>query len=71
MARDVEEVSAGNGRAQSSVPTFLERRKYKTAEAQQATKNTSLDRWKQALSLNQVNSCFDLCVITIAFYGPL
>ena len=26
--RDVEEASAGNGRAQSSVPTFLERRKY-------------------------------------------
>ena len=28
MALDVEEASAGNVRAQSSVPTFLERRKY-------------------------------------------
>ena len=27
LARDVEEASAGNGRAQSSVPTFLERRR--------------------------------------------
>ena len=28
LARDVEEASAGNGRAQSSVPTFLKRSKY-------------------------------------------
>ena len=28
LAQDVEEASAGNGRAQSSVPAFLERRKY-------------------------------------------
>ena len=28
LARDVEEASAGNGRAQSSVPTFMGRRKY-------------------------------------------
>ena len=37
LARDVEEASAGNGPAQSSVPTFLEQRKFKTAEAQQAS----------------------------------
>ena len=28
LARDVKEASAGNGRAQSSVPTFMELRKY-------------------------------------------
>ena len=30
LAWDVEEASAGNGLAKSSVPTFLERRKYQT-----------------------------------------
>ena len=28
LAWDAEKASAGNGRAQSSVPTFMERRKY-------------------------------------------
>ena len=27
LARDIEEASAGNGRAQSSIPTFMGRRK--------------------------------------------
>jgi len=33
LAREVKEASTGNGRAQSSVPTFLKRRKYKVSLA--------------------------------------
>ena len=37
---DVEEASAGNGRAQSSVPAFMERRKYKKLVFQAVSYNT-------------------------------
>ena len=33
LARDIEEASAGNGQAQSTVPTFMKRRKYLLAMA--------------------------------------